>query len=459
METEFYKESTETNTERRQEKLKFKDTEAIQKLYQSVSVKSTYDQDHRYIHEMQSMRSPVPLITSDFGQIIPIFSSKLINESVTLMLNNPDEGLEMLEYLCKGPPENFQMLSFKELAPNFVDNMPFSINITAKIFSIAPDGCNFPIEFIKCGGLSKLHDFRTQKDLLFDIANIFLCCSKYPISFPSPVGTTEKCVVGVSRDVGFHDIDMSDGGDEFADEMPIEILFRELTDALLKSMDHDILIITLEAFKNIVDACDTYNKLIANSVIANFDMFNPEMQRHAFEILAKTLKDYESPPEFSKIWSKVSEILNCGDLDLTTALCSFVSAVVSKYNVEQLAGLELFHEFVAFAADCKFQIKHPIVECLAYIVNHCTISSLGELVTEDVINLFLAFLEDKSSEELPSILKALTRIAELTPESYHLELIGEYIDNIEDMAQDCEEEETSIEARHLFDVMMAKKED
>ena len=63
-----------------------------------------------------------------------------------------------------------------------------------------------------------------------------------------------------------------------------------------------------------MNACDTYNKLIAN-----FDMFNPVMQMHALVSLAKTLNDHESRPE-----SLVTDVSDSGESGLTIVRYNFV---------------------------------------------------------------------------------------------------------------------------------------
>ena len=481
---EIYKYLDDDQNSRMQCLLEFSNQEKIDILNDQSTLKSPYENDHEYIRMMSEMISPLDQIKNDFKGEIPIFSAKFLNELITFMLEDPDQGQELLDFLCYGPPQNLVDLPFPALVANFIMNMPQSIPLLCKILESSPDSCKYPLDFINAGGMSELIKYRDLAEEQMNIATIFYKCSLYPIKFKQisydeydPIDPDE--IRGKSKGLsiyggrfglfsGLHqELTISEEENptitDQSDLVPDDVLFREITETLMNTKNKEIVHLMLLSFSNIVDrdGDEGYQKIIANTVINFFKYFDhsTEFKTLSLQILSNTLNIFGAQiPPFNDIWGQVGDILRAENIEMTAALCTFVQSVVDKYHPRLIAGLEIFNEFIATANECTYNIKKPILSCLSYILIHSTEDEINEFVTPDVISLFLEFIEDTSVDDMADILRALTAIAKYTHVSDHLEQIGEKIDYLQELSQDVEEE-YSQEAKELFDIMMSKKED
>ncbi|EAY10675.1 hypothetical protein TVAG_157520 [Trichomonas vaginalis G3] len=373
---------------------------------------ASYDQCHKYMKNMAKCESPIGDIIIDFGtEVIPIFNTKFNHAVVTFLLENPNECLDLLDYILNGPIKNIMELPYDVLLENFIQNLPLSLEFLARYMKIASRNPRISLYFIDQGGVSALYRCLSEKENYIFIAQIFYAISNVDLSFHT-VYKEEKIDLGYS-DPNEIDLDNSDV-DELPDQISEEKKFRDISDSLMRSSNEEVRMLLLQTYNNICDKSPQHHSFIANHIISVYHLFktNP-FRKAALEVLSKSLSNLKDAPKFSLIWDQVPALLRSDDKELVAALCSFVSKIVDKYSSDYICDSEIFHEFVEFAQEkCSFIIKKSIVSCLASIIKKCNHENLQTLITQPVVQLFRDFIDDTTNENLDNILVALLRIGQ-----------------------------------------------
>lgn len=430
MEDENYKDlivENETN------KMLQDDTNPETTLEEAI-IHTDYAQDHNYIKQMKSGVSPLGLILKDYDEVgIPIFSTKFLTEVVDFLLTNPDESLELIDYILSGPENNILRIPHYEIIKIFLDNVPLSLDLLAK-YLIRMKGQSYVTNyFMECGGFGILLKCMNVSQNYYNIALIFEAISNASLIY-NMKSDEVICAAYYSDPDDSFSINVSDD-EQLPESMRDEKTFRDISNKLMQTGDHEIQSLLLHAFANISEKTEQFKYIIADHVAAVFHTLKSnDLRTLAFTILSTSLDEDQSPPQLSTIWHQVPRILRYGDFELTSALCSFVKTVVTTYSADYICDSELFGQFVAFAKDeCPYKIKESIASCLAYIISNCNEENLHKVVQPEVVALFHDFIDDESNDSLVPILHALTAIVQRHQDQRAIDDIVQFADEIEEL--------------------------